>query len=180
MASAYYCFMSAFTSVCFLQDSSFSNCLHLPAHEAVSLKIYRLTVIREERNFGVFLILLLGCGYCREEVSLFMGTWELELVWIFHGIFSTGGTAAWCRLSLELASMNHSCLHCNTVRVTGLQVISKIFIRKHWFTLWTLWCGIQPSFSLYITSAFIFIRGSPVKHFSLRPCTSKWMRNVKS
>lgn len=66
------------------------------------------SLIRGERNFGMFLVVLLGCRYCREEVSLFMGTWELEPVWILHGAVSTGATALWSRLSFELASMSHS------------------------------------------------------------------------
>lgn len=107
MASAYYCLTSACTSVCSFQDSSFRNCWFLPACGAISLEVYGLTVVREERNFAMFPVVLLGCRDCREEVSLFMGTWELELVGILHGIVSTGATALWSRLSLELASMNH-------------------------------------------------------------------------
>lgn len=69
------------------------------------MEVYGLTVVREERNFAMFPVVLLGCRDCRGFPV--HGTWELELVGILHGIVSTGATALWSRLSLELASMNH-------------------------------------------------------------------------
>lgn len=37
------------------------------------------------------------------------------------------------------------CLDCNSMKVTGHKVISKIFIHKHWFNLRAFWCRTQPS-----------------------------------